>query len=191
MKMRVRKTSRATSGGRIQEAAVKAERNWRKFWLDVRVALADLIDPSGAAEEQQARKDASLAFHTLWTKAAQGEPYEKPMWNDLDYQLTLLGVGAPSERSGGTRGASQGDMPDKRDLRAKSPRTWAPRTLVKLLAVLVLMFGPILLAMLVVGLFLPTSRWGDGSLLIVGLLAVVMWFPIFEAMRKWQWLNSL
>ena len=36
---------------------MKAERNWRKFWLDVRVALADLIDPAGAVKEQQARED--------------------------------------------------------------------------------------------------------------------------------------
>ena len=54
----------------------------------------------------------------------------------------------------------------------------APRTLVKLLAVLVLMFGPMLLAMAIVGLFIPPRDWGDWSLLIMFLLSVAMWFPL-------------
>ncbi len=50
-------------------------------------------------EKQRAHEDVHILFHTLWTKAASGAPYEKPIWRDLAVQLEKLGVGPPTERS--------------------------------------------------------------------------------------------
>ena len=102
------------------------ERNGRRFWRAVRVALADLIDPMRGrkrrAAEQQAREDAHDTFHALWSKVALGAPYEKRMWKDLNYQLDKLGVGPPAERSSGTTGENQGSVPAEPGIGAKSPR---------------------------------------------------------------------
>ena len=59
-------------------------------------------------QKELAHEGVYILFHTLWTNAASGGPYEKPIWRDLSVQLERLGVGPPPKRSSETTGEDQG-----------------------------------------------------------------------------------
>ena len=89
-----------------------ASGSWSRFWRAVRLALAELIDPSRVKErearrairvkerearraiEQRARVAAHRRFHGLWSKVGLGAAYDKRLWVELQTELETLGVRA-------------------------------------------------------------------------------------------------